>query len=90
VRKPWLAIDPKPFIGDRAYDATQHLFNCRERLRSDPDGTIRRLADLLSVDHRRVRLWMFACAAGEPRRKLGRRFLGAREINHAVTCGFMA
>ena len=66
-REPWLAIDPKPFVGDRVYDATQHLFNCRTRLLADPDGTIRRLADLLGVDAERVRLWMFARAAAEPR-----------------------
>jgi streptomycin 6-kinase len=66
-REPWLVIDPKPFVGDPAYDATQHLRNCDLRLRSDPDGTIRRFADLLGVDHDRVRLWMFARAAAEPR-----------------------
>ena len=66
-REPWLVIDPKPFIGDLAYDATQHLLNCDARLRSDPDGTIRRFADLLEVDHGRVRLWTFARAAAEPR-----------------------
>jgi streptomycin 6-kinase len=66
-REPWLAIDPKPFVGDPAYDGTQHLFNCSERLRSDPDGTIRRLADLLGVDYERLRLWTFARAAAEPR-----------------------
>ena len=66
-RQPWLVIDPKPFIGDPAYDATQHLFNCSARMRSDPDGTIRRFADLLGVDHERVRLWMFARAAAGPR-----------------------
>lgn len=66
-REPWLVIDPKPFVGDPAYDATQHLFNCDARLRSDPDGTIRRFADLLGVDHERVRLWTFARAAAEPR-----------------------
>ena len=65
-REPWLVIDPKPFIGDAAYDATQHLFNCAARLRSDPDGTIRRFADLLGVDHERVRLWTFARAAAGP------------------------
>ena len=59
-RAPWLVIDPKPFVGDPAYDATQHLLNCSVRLRSDPDRLIRRLADLLSVDHDRVRLWLFA------------------------------
>jgi streptomycin 6-kinase len=66
-REPWLVIDPKPFIGDPAYDATQHLFNCEARLRADPEGTIRRIADLLGVDHERVRLWTFARAAAEPR-----------------------
>jgi streptomycin 6-kinase len=66
-REPWLVIDPKPFVGDPAYDVTQHLFNCDARLRSDPDGTIRRIADLLCVDCERVRLWTFARAAAEPR-----------------------
>ncbi len=32
-----------------------------------PDATIRRFADLLEVDNERVRLWMFARAAAEPR-----------------------
>ena len=67
VREPWLAIDPKPFIGDPAYDATQHLFNCATRVRADPGGTIQRFADLLEVSRERVRLWMFARAAAQPR-----------------------
>ena len=66
-REPWLVIDPKPFLGDPAYDATQHLFNCASRLRSDPKRTIRHFADLLGLNHERVRLWMFARAAAEPR-----------------------
>lgn len=66
-RQPWLVIDPKPFIGDPAYDGTQHLFNCSARLQSNPDETIRRLADLLGVDYGRLRLWTFARAAAEPR-----------------------
>ncbi len=33
-REPWLAIDPKPFLGDPAFDATQHLLNCKQRLAS--------------------------------------------------------
>src|SRR2546421_2905134 len=47
-REPWLVIDPKPFVGDPAYDAAQHLFNCSAKLRSDPDGMIRSFADLLA------------------------------------------
>jgi streptomycin 6-kinase len=66
-RERWLVIDPKPFVGDPAYDATQHLRNCDVRLCSDPDGTIRHFADLLGMAGDRIRLWMFARAAGEPR-----------------------
>lgn len=66
-REPWLVIDPKPFVGDPAYDATQHLLNCEERMRADPHTTIRRFADLLEVDSERVRLWLFARSAAEPR-----------------------
>jgi streptomycin 6-kinase len=66
-REPWLAIDPKPFIGDPAYDATQHLLNCRARLRADPRGTIARFAELLDVESERVRRWTFARVVAEPR-----------------------
>ena len=66
-REPWLIIDPKPFVGDPAYDATQHLLNCSERLTADPNGLVRRFADLLSVDYERVKLWTFARLASEPR-----------------------
>ncbi len=66
-REPWLVIDPKPFVGDPAYDATQHLLNCRARLRLHPDRTIRNFADLAELEYERVRLWTFARAAAEPR-----------------------
>ena len=66
-REPWLAIDPKPFVGDRAYDATQHLSNCKSRMLTAPVATIQGFAGLLGVDDERVRLWMFARAAAEPR-----------------------
>jgi streptomycin 6-kinase len=66
-REPWLVIDPKPFIGDRAYDVTQHLLNCPARLCADPRGTIRRLADLVEIDDERLRLWMFARLVAGPR-----------------------
>ena len=71
-REAWLAIDPKPFVGDRAYDATQHLFNCKGRMLRDPAGTIARVADLLEIDAERVRLWMFARSSAEPRADWGR------------------
>lgn len=66
-REPWLVIDPKPFTGDPAYDATQHLLNCAARLLEAPGETIGRFANLLEVDAERVRLWTFARAAAEPR-----------------------
>ena len=66
-REPWLVIDPKPFVGDPAYDATQHLLNCRTRLRLHPDRTIRNFANLAEIEYERVRLWTFARAAAEPR-----------------------
>jgi streptomycin 6-kinase len=66
-REPWLVIDPKPFAGDPAYDATQHLLNCRTRLAADPSGLIGRFAGLLAVDTDRVRLWTFARLAADPR-----------------------
>jgi streptomycin 6-kinase len=66
-REPWLAIDPKPFVGDPAYDATQHLLNCRTRLAADPLRLIGRFAEHLGIDSDRVRLWMFARLAADPR-----------------------
>jgi streptomycin 6-kinase len=66
-REPWLVIDPKPFVGDPAYDTTQHLLNCRTRLRLHPNKTIRNFADLAEIEYERVRLWTFARAAAEPR-----------------------
>ena len=35
-RAPWLVIDPKPYVGDPAYDVLQHMLNCENRLASDP------------------------------------------------------
>ena len=59
-REPWLAIDPKPFVGDPAYDAAQHMLNCDARLAADPAGLAGRMAELLEVDPERVRLWLLA------------------------------
>jgi streptomycin 6-kinase len=66
-REPWLVIDPKPFIGDAAYDVTQHILNCRTRLNGDPAALISRMADLVDIDRRRIELWLFARLAAEPR-----------------------
>lgn len=56
-REPWLAIDPKPYTGDPAYDVLQHMLNFPGRLAADPGGFAARMAGL---DAGRVRLWLFA------------------------------
>ncbi len=58
-RLPWLAIDPKPFIGDRCYDGTQHLINCRRRMNREPIETVRRFGRLLELDEARFQRWAF-------------------------------
>ncbi len=59
-REPWLVIDPKPYVGDPAYDCTQHMLDCDERLATNPRGFARRMADLLDLDPERVTQWLFA------------------------------
>jgi streptomycin 6-kinase len=59
-REPWLAIDPKPYVGDPAYDVVQHMVNHPGRLTADPGRFVDRMADLVGVDADRVRLWVFA------------------------------
>ena len=60
-------IDPKPYVGDPAYDVVQHLLNCPARLTADPLGLVARLADLLDLDPERLRLWLFArCVQESP------------------------
>ena len=66
-REPWLVIDPKPFVGDRADDPVQQLMNCETRLHRDPLELVRRVAQLSEVDPERLRLWTFARAAADPR-----------------------
>jgi streptomycin 6-kinase len=66
-REPWLVIDPKPFIGDPAFDPVQHMLNCDQRLAADPRGLAARMAQLLGLDPDRVTLWLFArCAQESP------------------------
>jgi len=60
TREPWLAIDPKPYLGDPAYDPLQHMLNFPDRLATDPAGFARRMAGLLDLDPDRLRYWLFA------------------------------
>ena len=67
AREPWLVIDPNPYVGDPTYDALQHMLNCGDRLRADPRGLARRMADLLELDPERLVLWLFArCVQESP------------------------
>jgi streptomycin 6-kinase len=66
-REPWLAIDPKPYVGDPTYDVLQHLLNCPGRLKSDPIKLSKRIAHLAGVDPERTRLWLFARCVQESR-----------------------
>jgi streptomycin 6-kinase len=65
TREPWLVIDPKPYIGDPAYDVLQHMLNCDDRLAADAAGLADRMAGLADLDPGRVRLWLFARAVKE-------------------------
>lgn len=59
-REPWLAIDPKPYLGDPTYDPLQHMINFPDRLAANPAGFVRRMAGLLDLDAGRLRQWLFA------------------------------
>ena len=64
-RSPWLMIDPKPYVGDPAYDLLQHMVNCEDRLAADPAGLASRMAGLAGIDGDRVRQWLFARSVQE-------------------------
>lgn len=64
-REPWLAIDPKPIVGDPGFDTVQHMLNCDRRLAEDPASLADRMARLTDTDPQRVRLWLFARCAQE-------------------------
>jgi streptomycin 6-kinase len=64
-RAPWLVIDPKPYVGDPAYDVLQHMLNCEDRLAADPAALATRMAGLAGLDAGRVRQWLFARSVQE-------------------------
>ncbi len=77
-REPWLMIDPKPLIGDPAFDPIQHMLNCDTRLVANPTGLAQRMAGLLDLDPHRVRLWLYARCAQESLNDLTMRELARR------------
>jgi streptomycin 6-kinase len=61
TREPWLAIDPKPLVGERAF-ALAPIVRSSE-LGHSPDavvGRLDRLSDAFGVDRERARLWTIA------------------------------
>ncbi len=62
-REPWLAIDPKPVVGDREYDLSSLLRDRREELLREPDPqrTVQARFDFyaeeLELDRDRLRAW---------------------------------
>jgi streptomycin 6-kinase len=66
-REPWPVIDPKPYVGDPAYDVLQQMLNCDARLAARA-GLADRMADLAGLDPGRVRLRLFARAVQESTR----------------------
>jgi streptomycin 6-kinase len=62
-REPWLAIDPKPLVGDPAFDAASLLRDRRDELARQPDPArlirwrLDALTDLLALDRERLRGW---------------------------------
>jgi streptomycin 6-kinase len=62
-RLPWLAIDPKPLVGERAFDVAWLVRDRLETLAASPGPAaltrrrLRGLADALEVDRERLRGW---------------------------------
>jgi len=63
ARSPWLAIDPKPLVGERAFDLASLMRDRRDELAVDPAPVrrVRRRLDSLcadlDVDRERARRW---------------------------------
>jgi streptomycin 6-kinase len=68
AREPWLAIDPKPLVGEREFDTASLLRDRRWELRADPhpEVRVRRRLDLLAaelhLDREHMRGWGIAHA----------------------------
>ena len=61
TREPWLAIDPKPMVGDPAYDGAQFLGNrFGTRGPDEFEGELARFAEAAGFDETHVLRWCFA------------------------------
>jgi len=67
-REAWLVIDPKPVVGDPAFDPVQILVQSAGRIREPPEpgeivARLATLADDLDLDAERIGLWAIARCA---------------------------
>jgi streptomycin 6-kinase len=67
-REPWLAIDPKPLIGDPAFDPVQILTQQAGRISEPPTPSavevrLALIGDLVALDPERIGLWALARTA---------------------------
>jgi streptomycin 6-kinase len=64
----WVAIDPKPLVGERAFDLASYVRDRRDRLRDDRDSEaavrmrLEQLCSVLDVDRERAKGWALAHA----------------------------
>lgn len=60
-RQPWLAIDPKPLVGERAFSAVPLVRSFElGNERRDVERRLARVSEELDLDRERVRLWSLA------------------------------
>jgi streptomycin 6-kinase len=92
-RAPWLAIDPQPLVGERAYDLAWLAQDRKETLAAapSPQGAVRRrlqqLSEAVEVDVERLRGWTLfrAVAAGLTALATGDRAGAERYLEFAGT-----
>ncbi|MFI9332891.1 aminoglycoside phosphotransferase family protein [Kitasatospora sp. NPDC052868] len=81
-RAPWLAIDPRPLVGERAYDLARLAMDRADTLIGSPGAAaavrrrLHQLSDALEVDQERLRGWTLFRAAATGLRALA---VGRRE-----------
>lgn len=83
-REPWLVIDPKPYLAERAFDGGYFLF--MSQLHGPHSGTelLQAVAEGLGVDVERVRAWSLLRAIDHLTEVEGERDLAAAEATVAA------
>lgn len=87
-REPWLAIDPKPMVGDPAYDGARLITQPDPLAIAHPEATVARrldlVADALEVERAALAAWALvgAVEVGASARATGDAALAARAAGH--------